>query len=329
MSANAVTRPLGFYPTPLTFLPRLTTALGGPRIWMKRDDQTGLAFGGNKTRKLEHLIRDALAAGADTVITAGAQQSNHCRQTAAACASYGLKCHLVLGGTEPESPSGNYLLDTILGAEVHFTGDERKGEAIPLIAEQLQRQGLRPYLIPYGGSNAVGAGGFVDAAAELKVQLENLGESVDRIIFASSSGGTHAGLLVGCRIEEIQAEIHGIAIDKGEAGEKPFTAHVCDLANETARRFHADADFTESQVLLSSNYTGEGYGVVGTLEREAIRLTAETEGVILDPVYTGRAMGALIDLIRTGRVGKNESVLFWHTGGAPAVFSHAAEILAD
>ena len=210
--------PLGFFPTPIHPLSRLSAHLGGPRLLIKRDDQTGLALGGNKTRKLEFLIAEALAQHCDTVVTAGAAQSNHCRQTAAAAARAGLACHLVLGGTPPTLPNGNLLLDTLLGATLHWTGAQRKGESIPEIAATLRNQGRYPYLIPYGGSNATGALGFVAAVAELKQQLERLGETVDAIVFASSSGGTHAGLTLGQRLFDLQTQLIGIEIDKGGTG---------------------------------------------------------------------------------------------------------------
>ncbi len=318
---------LGFYPTPLVHLKHLSKALNGPQILMKRDDQTGLAFGGNKTRKLEHLIADALAQGADTVITAGAQQSNHCRQTAAACAAVGLKCHLVLGGTEPAIANGNFLLDRILGANIHFTGDQRKGESLTDIAIKLRQEGFRPYIIPYGGSNGIGARGFVDAVAEVKLQLQEWGAEVDRIIFASSSGGTQAGLMVGKLLRNFRAEILGIAIDKDEIEGKPFVQQVVDVANETASLLKIKERFTIDEVKLKENYVGAGYGIVGELEKEAIYLTASLEGILVDPVYTGRAMGALIDMVRTGEIKKNEIILFWHTGGSPALFSYAADLV--
>lgn len=318
---------LGFYPTPCVPLMRLSKELGGPQIWMKRDDQTGLALGGNKTRKLEHLLHDALASNADTVITAGAQQSNHCRQTAAACAAVGLKCHLLLGGVEPASFNGNLLLDHLFGATIHFTGAERKGERIARIAEDLEKAGSRPYVIPYGGSNPIGASAFVHAAREVKSQLDELGLSIDRIIFPSSSGGTQAGLIAGARMHGLQSEIIGVAIDKEEAGDEPFAHHILAMANGTNRLFNKSDAFTLRDVVLRDEYTGGGYGVVGRLEREAISLTASLEGILLDPVYTGRAMGALIDIIRRGEIAKSEVVLFWHTGGTPALFPYASELV--
>ncbi len=191
--------PIAHLPTPLEFLPRISAHLGGARIYVKRDDQTGLALGGNKTRKLEFLLADALAQGADMVITAGAMQSNHCRQTAAAAARVGLGCALVLGGAPPEIAAGNLLLDHLLGAEIFWAGRFRRGERLQEIGDQLRAAGRRPYLIPYGGSNAIGAASFALAVQELRDQLEAEGLAADRVVVASSSGGTQAGMQVGAR----------------------------------------------------------------------------------------------------------------------------------
>ena len=318
---------LGFFPTPLIELPNLGAALGGARIFMKRDDQTGLALGGNKTRKLEYILGDALAQGCDTVITAGAEQSNHCRQTAAAAARLKLECHLILGGTEPDSARGNLLLDRIMGSHIHWAGDHRKGEDIPQLFEQLKSAGKRPYIVPYGGSNELGAIAFAEATRELVSQSGE--ERFTHVVFASSSGGTHAGLMLGKFICDQAYRLVGINIDKEEAGEPAFDRHILSLANRTAALLEIEHRFSTEDLILNPGYTGAGYGVVGELEREAISLTARTEGILLDPVYTGRAMGGLIDMIRTGEIGKNDSVLFWHTGGAPALFAYASELTDD
>ncbi len=315
---------LGFFPTPLVLAKRLSSQLGC-RILIKRDDQTGLAFGGNKTRKLEYLAGAAIAQGCDTLITGGAQQSNHCRQTAAAAASLGLGCHLVLGGTEPQSPDGNLLLDKLLGAKIHYCGPHRKGERIPQIVEELKRNGKKPYVIPYGGSNALGALGFFDAAAELKSQLDAMGEAPSAVLFASSSGGTHAGLVAGSAAAGLSARIIGIEIDKGEAGESPFAERVLELSNEAAALAGMSDRFLPRDIVLRPDFTGGGYGVVGKLERDAISLLASSEGILVDPVYTGRAFGAMAALAKAGELGKG-SVVFWHTGGAPAIFAYGAEL---
>lgn len=317
---------LGFFPTPLVELKALSKALSGPRLFMKRDDLTGLAFGGNKTRKLEFLIGEAAAGGCDTVITGGAEQSNHCRQTAAAAAACGLECHLVLGGEAPSKPNGNLLLDMLFNARIHWTGPFRRGEKIPDIFEDLRSKGKKPYIIPYGGSNATGAMGFVNAVQELANQAAELNTSFTHLIFASSSGGTQSGLMVGARLFNQHHRILGVGIDKGEPGDPPLLEQIPDLANQIALRLSTAAEFTTDDVTLLNDYLGDGYGVAGEPEKEAISLTAELEGILLDPVYTGRAMGGLIDLIRKKEFSSGDRVLFWHTGGGPALFSYSEEL---
>ncbi|MCP5048757.1 MAG: D-cysteine desulfhydrase family protein, partial [bacterium] len=311
----------------LTELDRLSQRLGGPRIFMKRDDQTGLAFGGNKTRKLEYLLGDALERGCDTLVTGGAVQSNHCRQTSAAAAACGMSCHLALGGYAPQKWEGNLLLDNILGATIHWCGENRKGETIPDIVADLANKGCKPCLIPYGGSNTIGAAAFVNAAGELRDQLKKTDYEISHIVFASSSGGTHAGLMLGARIFDLNSRIIGIGIDKDEAGDGPYDRLVMNLANETAKRLEVNTTFSREDVIIKNDYLGEGYGVVGELERRAIRLVAETQGVLLDPVYTGRAMGGLLDMIEGGEFSVADRVLFWHTGGSPALFSYSRDLL--
>jgi D-cysteine desulfhydrase len=320
---------LGFFPTPLEEMPRLSIELGGPRLFVKRDDQTGLALGGNKTRKLEYLVGEALAQGCDTLVSGGAAQSNHCRQTAAAACAAGMGCHLALGGEAPDLPAGNLLLDTLLGAEIHWGGPHRKGEEIPAIVDQLKVKGKRPYVVPYGGSNTTGATGFVAAVGELKAQLTSLNQEISHIVFASSSGGTQAGLMVGARLFGLNAELIGIGIDKGEAGDGPFEAHVQQLANATVRHLGIAHHFDSEDIIVENAYLGEGYGVVGELERRAVTLTARTEGILLDPVYTGRAMGGLMEMIKGGRFTDTDTILFWHTGGAPALFSYAGDLVGE
>ena len=307
---------------------RLSRRLAGPHLWIKRDDLSGLAFGGNKTRKLEFLMAEALANRCDAVITAGAAQSNHCRQTAAAAAALGLSCHLALGGSPPGASNGNLLLDQLLGAKIHWCGNRRKGEGLNELEKDLTSRGLRTYVIPYGGSNVVGAAGFAAAMVELDAQLRESGIRAAAIVFASSSGGTQAGLMAGKSLAESETRLLGIRIDKDEPGEDSFESQIASLANQLAERLDLHDRFAPADIVLDSNYTGAGYGIVGDLEREAIRLVAETEGILLDPVYTGRAFGALLDLVGRHEVGPDEHVVFWHTGGAPALFSYA-ESLAE
>lgn len=312
--------PFGFFPTPLVELKALSKHLSGPGIYIKRDDQTGLAMGGNKTRKLEYFFGDALSKGCDVVITGGAQQSNHCRQTAAAASMCGLECHLVLGGEKPNTFNGNLLLDTLFGAKLQFCGDLRKGEKIPEIFEQLIAQGKKPYIIPYGGSNVTGALGFVDAVDELQIQLKAQELQINEIVFASSSGGTQAGLMVGKVLFKAEFDILGIGIDKDEIEGLSLEEYILKLANETASKLNLDKEFSNKEMHLNINYLGKGYGVVGDAEKEAIDLLARLEGILLDPVYTAKAMAGLIDLIKKKRYLKTDKVLFWHTGGTPALF---------
>ncbi|RJR28506.1 MAG: D-cysteine desulfhydrase family protein [Candidatus Latescibacterota bacterium] len=317
---------LNFLPTPLVELARLGSLLGGPRIFMKRDDLTGLGLGGNKTRKLEFLLGDALARGCDCVVTGGAMQSNHCRQTAAACAASGFECHLALGGEPPRAPSGTLLLDYLFGAIVHWCGGETKGERIPSIAGELRAIGRRPYLIPFGGSNAVGALGFVAAIAEVERQLREMNVPARRIVIPSSSGGTHAGMAVGVDLRDMPVEVTGIGIDRDSPGEPPYEEELAGVANAVAALLETETRYAPADFDMRYGYLGGGYAVVGELEREAIRLVASTEGILLDPVYSGRAMGALIDMIRSGELSRSEPVVFWHTGGIPAIFEHEREL---
>ena len=318
---------LGFYPTPVVELERLSTYLDGPRLLMKRDDLTGLGMGGNKVRKLEYLIGAAIDQGADCVITGGARQSNHCRQTAAAAAVAGLECHLALGGEEPDELTGNLLLNHLFKAHIHWCGEDRKGERIPAICQNLTDQGKRPYVIPYGGSNIIGAAGFINGIKELDAQLRASGTTVSHIVFASSSGGTHAGLQVGSMLFNSRVRMVGICIDKEELEGMVFDEFLLKLLNETRTYFEIDGSYTHDDVTLIPDYTGEGYGILGKREREAIELTASLEGILLDPVYTGRAMGGMIDLVRKGYFASQDTVLFWHTGGTPAIFAYGSELM--
>ena len=318
---------LAHLPTPVEELPRLARQLGGPRLLVKRDDLTGLASGGNKTRKLEFLVADAMAQGADIIITAGAAQSNHCCQTAAAAARAGLDCALVLGGQPPAGAlAGNLLLDTLLGARIYWTGPHRRGEELARVADELRAAGRRPCVIPYGGSNALGASAYVWAMQELALQQQPCGlplAAIDRMVVASSSGATQAGMVVGARGVGYSGQIIGIGIDKGEAGDEPYLLRLARLANRTAALLDMRATFAPDDFVVNQDYLGGGYGVVGDLEREAIHMAARCEGLLLDPVYTGRAMGGLIDMVRRRVIAPDETVLFWHTGGLPALFAYA------
>nr|MBC8333029.1 D-cysteine desulfhydrase family protein [Anaerolineae bacterium] len=273
-----------------------------------------LALGGNKTRKLEFLLAEAQAQGAEMVFTTGAPQSNHCRQTAAAAARSGLACTLVLAGDPPDELSANYLLDTLLGAQIIWTQKATRDQTLQAAFEQAQSEGRKPYLVPYGGSSSTGAAAYAFALQELLEQ----GVSPDWIVFASSSGGTQAGLVAGAYLLGFVGRILGISVDEPEAALK---AQVATLASETVSRLGTPAHFEPSRILVNTDYIGAGYGMAGPPEIEAMQLFAKNEGVLVDPVYTGRAAAGLIDLIRTGFFSPDESVLFWHTGGTPALFA--------
>jgi len=319
--------PLAQLPTPIEKLPRLSRELGGPELLIKRDDQTGLALGGNKVRKLEFLVGDAVAQGADTLVTVGAAQSNHCRQTAAAAAKAGLRCELILNGKKPDVPNGNLLLNQLFGAREHWIDRPQRAAKSRELAEQLRAQDRKPYVIGVGGSNGIGATGYVVAMIELMEQLRVSGQRVDHILFGTSSGGTQAGIELGARITGFSGKLHGLSIDKNEPEHLEYESEVAQIAGECAAYIGSDVRLTQSDVKVVYGYMGEGYGVVGELEREAIRLMARCEGIVLDPVYAGRAFGALVDLIRQGVFKRGETVLFWHTGGAPALFAYAKELL--
>ena len=327
MRLDALPRfPLAQLPTPLEALKTLSRQLAGPELLIKRDDQTGLALGGNKTRKLEFLVGHALAQGADTLVTLGAVQSNHCRQTAAAAAKAGLRCELILNGKKPDVANGNLLLNEILGANLHWIERSQRAAKLAELDAQLRAQGRKPYLIPVGGSNGVGATGYVVAMLELMEQMLASGQHVDHIVFGTSSGGTQAGIVLGARLAGFKGRLHGLSIDKNDPEHFEYEAEVAQIANDCAAYLGSSERMTPNDVKVVYGYQGEGYGVVGDLERGAIRLLARSEGIVLDPVYAGRAFGALMDLIRKGVFKKGETVLFWHTGGSPALFAYAKEL---
>lgn len=318
---------LGFFPTPLHPLNNLSKLFPEYSIYIKRDDQTGLATGGNKTRKLEYLMQEAINLKCDTIITAGAQQSNHCRQTAAACAQLGLDCHLLLGGERPEEYEGNLLLSSLLGATIHFTGDHRKGENINELMAVLESQHKKCYVIPYGGSNLIGATGFIQAVSELKQQLTQQQLVIDYIFFASSSGGMQAGLTLGLEIHNLDATLVPISIDK--LGTQGITLEqlVWSIVSEGAMKYNIPKNFKLSDMSLNRDYDAHGYGNVTQNEQRIIKLMAEKEGILLDPVYTGRAFTGMIDMLELNKIPKKANVLFWHTGGSPAIFKYGKDLL--
>jgi D-cysteine desulfhydrase family pyridoxal phosphate-dependent enzyme len=308
-------------PTPIEPMPRLSVALGGPRLLVKRDDQTGLAFGGNKTRKLEYVLAEALANGAKTLVTVGAAQSNHCRQTAALAARFGLGCILVLSGEQPERPSGNLFLDGLFGAEVVWCSHAERNEVLKATFNQTWEAGRRPQLVPLGASNAIGSAAYFTAFNEMLEQIA--GEVPDWIVVASSSGGTQAGLALGAKERGFGGRVLGISIDHNAHDLRETVAF---LANEAAERLDLATRLIPHEIMANDDYLGGGYGVMGDAEREAIVLFARYEGLLLDPVYTGRAAAGMIDLIRKGFFHPGESVLFWHTGGTPALFADGFQV---
>jgi len=316
-------------PTPLEPLPRLTEALaspggGGPTLWVKRDDCTGLAGGGNKTRKLEYLLGDALANDADTLITQGAVQSNHVRQTAAAAAMFGLACEVILehrtgSNAQDYNHSGNVLLDELLGAKVRTVpGGTDMNQALADAAAEVAERGGRPYVIPGGGSNIIGALGYVECALELVAQANEIGLEIDRIVTATGSAGTHAGLVAGLAVMGADIPVLGIGV---RAPKDTQEANVFKLAVETADLLGHKARVTRDLVVADCDYVGEGYGLVDEAVIEALKLAARTDALLLDPVYTGKAMKGLITLSRMGRF-DGETVVFLHTGGSQGLFGY-------
>jgi L-cysteate sulfo-lyase len=303
----------------------LTALLGGPRLWVKRDDCTGLSTGGNKTRKLEYLMAEAIAARADVVITQGATQSNHARQTAAAAAKLGMKCHILLedrtGSTDPDyTDNGNVLLDRLHGATVdRRSGGSNMQQEMEQLAEQLKADGARPYVIPGGGSNPVGALGYVSAAMELASQAAARGLRMDYLVHATGSAGTQAGLVAGLHAINSDTKLLGIGV---RAPQEKQEAMVYDLACRTAEHMRMGGGIPRELVAANCDYVGAGYGLPTAGMLEAVEILARTEGLLLDPVYSGKGMAGLIDLIRKGYFKANDNVVFLHTGGSVALFGY-------
>ena len=314
---------LAHLPTPLEPLPRLSAALKGPRLFIKRDDATGLALGGNKTRKLEFLMGEAVQLGIDTVITGGGVQSNHVRQTAAAAAKLGMKCELVLNRNVPRvepgyDRTGNIQLDRLLGATVHIHPAETDRDTVmDRLAADIRARGGHPYVVPIGGSNAVGATGYVNAALELTAQSKDSGTPIDSLVLASSSGGTVAGLSVGFAAMNHPVRVTGIDVDGDPGG---LDRVIVPLLQATARRLGIGSYIPLPE--LDLDHAGEGYGLPTEAMREAVEMTARLEGILLDPVYSGKAMAGLIARVRDGRYRPDENVVFLHSGGMPALFAY-------
>jgi L-cysteate sulfo-lyase len=323
-------------PTPLARLDNLTQELGGPEIWIKRDDLTGAGFGGNKSRKLEFIVADALAKKAGTLITWGSLQSNWCMQAAAAARRFGIRPILVLFKTTDLAPEydGNLLLDYILGAEVRvreaergkLLGAEVAERAVEEVAAEVRGRGEFPYVVAVGGSmvghsmtQPLGALSYVAAFAELEEQARAAGLDATHVVHATGSGATQAGLAVGARVLEREIEVIGISVsDEKDA----FAEIVLQIGRETERALGLAPRLRRKDIIVLDDYLKEGYGVVNAEVAEVIRLVFASEGIVLDPVYTGKAMAGLVDLVRTGRFQKDDKVVFFHTGGTPALFPY-------
>ncbi len=318
--------------TPIEPMPNLSAALAGPELWIKRDDMLGLAAGGNKTRKLEFLVADALAQGADTLITVGAVQSNHCRLTLAAAKREGLQCQLVLEervpGSYREDASGNNLLFHLMGVErveVVEAGTDLAA-AMQRLADDLATQGRKGYVIPGGGSNALGALGYVACAHEVLAQTFELGLRLDHVVVASGSGGTHAGLAAGFHAAQAGLPLTGVSV---RAEQAPQEAKIRALADEALTLAGAAPGVPAEAVAVDDAYVGPGYSLPTDAMVEAIQIFARLEGILLDPVYTGKTAAGLIGLVRAGRFAPGERVLFVHTGGSPALYAYQDVVLQD
>ncbi len=321
---------LGKWPTPLHELPRLSDALGGPRIFIKRDDLSGLAFGGNKCRKLEYLLSDAKQRGVDTLIATGSAQSNFALQMAAAACKLGMKSYLVLfKGLHPEM-QGNMLLHSILGSKVSLVDIADSKEMFTVLpqrmnqlADELRSQGCNPWIIPVGGSVPLGTAGWAYAAEEIERQLGEQGIDIQHVILANGSGGTQAGLVLGFKYLRTPVKVIGISVlSKRNEAKNTVVTQV----NETAKLLGLDIAMTPEEVTVYDDYIGQGYGIPTREGIEAVKLVARTEAILLDPVYTGKSMAGLVDLIRKGVFSKNESVLFVHSGGGAADFAYSQEL---
>jgi len=320
---------LAHLPTPLEPLPRLSEALG-VELWIKRDDCTGLAGGGNKTRKLEFLLGEAFEQEADTLVTQGAVQSNHVRQTAAAAAAHGLACEVILEERTGSKAldyvgNGNVLLDRLFGARLRFVpGGSDMAMELERTAQEVRARGGKPYVIPGGGSNAIGALGYVDCAREIVVQADELDLKIDRVVSATGSAGTHAGLVAGLAVMGADIPVLGVGV---RAPKERQEANVLKLARETAALLGRPDAVSDEMVVADCDYVGEGYGLIDQGVVDALALAARTDGIVLDPVYTGKAMKGLIALARQGRF-EGETVVFLHTGGAQGLFGYQGELEA-
>ena len=315
---------LAALPTPLQYLPNLTKELGGPKIWVKRDDLTGLAFGGNKARKLDYIIGDALAQGADVIVTGAGFQSNWCTQTAAAAKKAGLDVYLVKRAPsedfDTEDWDGNHLLHHLVGAHVKTVHPDKFNETMEVTMENLKAEGRKPYYTPVGGSEPIGAGGYFNAVLELTYQANQEGVHFDYLVHASGSGGTQAGLVMGAKAFNTGMKVVGAAVGWDEPSE--MKAKVKGIVEESKKRYDLDFTLTDDDLIVYNQYAGDGYGVMSDAKLEAVKLMAQTEGIMIDPVYTATSMACLIDLARKGDFRKTDNVVFLHTGGAVALFPY-------
>lgn len=307
-------------PTPLTPMPRFTSLLAGPDIWVKRDDQTGLATGGNKARKLEFIMGEAIQVGADVVVTAGGPQSNHARMTAAAAARSGLGAVLCLGGEDPGIRQGNLLLDELLGADIVFAGEQNIGEVMEETAARLREQGMNPYIVPVGGSVPTGCVGYVLAGLEMHAQATEAGLEVDHLVVSSGSGGTAAGLLVALARVSPSTTLHAVTVSRSA---HEVRDRILGLARDTARLLEVPGDGIEGCLEVHDEFYGEGYAIPTPEGVEAGLNLARTEGILVDTTYTAKGLAGLVGLVKRGRFDAGEAVVFLHTGGVPAVFEEA------
>ena len=313
-------------PTPLEPMPRISEHLGGPNLWIKRDDCTGLSSGGNKTRKLEFLMADAVERGADTIITQGATQSNHARQSCAAAARLGLECHILLEDRtgfhdDAYAQNGNVLLDQLHGATIsQRPADSDMNAEMELLAQQLRDDGKKPYIIPGGGSNEIGALGYVNAAFEMTHQANERSLRIDHLVHATGSAGTQAGLLVGMQAMNSGIPVYGVSV---RAPKMKQEENVFGLAQSTLDFMGlAQSLVPRDCVVANSDYVGDGYGLPTDSMVEAVKMLASYEGILLDPVYSGKGFAGLIDLVRKGHFKKGENVVFLHTGGSVSLFAY-------
>lgn len=313
-------------PTPLVAAPRLSRALNGPPIFFKRDDLTGFGFGGNKVRGLEYYLADALAQSADVIVTGAGPQSNHIRATAAAARVAGLEVVAVIHDSRPPAAQGNLLLDELLGAELRFTNDPNRALVdvkIEEVADELRRAGRRPYVIPRGGASALGALGYVECVRELEAQFKAAGVRPHRLVLATGACGTQAGLLAGAKIYGALYHVLGITVSRPVA---ECLERIPRIANEAARLVGHEINLKAEAVVVREGFIGPGYGLPTPEGIAAIRLVAQTEGIFLDPTYTGKAMAGLVAEIRAGRLPTDEMVVFLHTGGEPGLFAHPIDL---